>query len=250
MRPLYDTRSTVDVLLALAQELGGAVSTALPWPNEVEYLREAIAPLNTSGASDDAFWSQWRRQGGYWSDQDERVAPQAGAAPQPVSVDGMLPKAPTREFPYELVLYPTASLFDGRGANRAWLQETPDPMTTVAWQTWIEISPETAATLGVKDDDVVKVVSLTGTIEAIVYVYPAIPKDVLAMPIGRGHAHYGRFAAGYGSNALDLLRGEPVEGNGAMGWGSTWVRIVRTERQQTLARLESPAGVEYMLREE
>jgi hypothetical protein len=69
------------------------------------------------------------------------------------------------------------------------------------------------------------------------------------MPIGRGHENYGRFAKGYGSNPLTLLSGDPVEGTGAAAWNSTLVRIVSTGRKRDLARLESPAGVEFMLEE-
>ncbi len=51
-------------------------------------------------------------------------------------------------------------------------------------------------------NDVVRVISPAGEVEAIVYVYPGIGEDVVAMPIGRGHTHYGRFAAGKGSNPI------------------------------------------------
>jgi len=40
MRPLYDTRATGDVLLALAQRLGGELAQALPWRNEVEFRED------------------------------------------------------------------------------------------------------------------------------------------------------------------------------------------------------------------
>jgi hypothetical protein len=34
------------------------------------------------------------------------------------------------------------------GANKPWLQEVPDPTTTVMWNSWVEINPKTAETLG------------------------------------------------------------------------------------------------------
>ena len=36
-------------------------------------------------------------------------------------------------------------LGDGRGANKPWLQELPDPVTKVCWSSWVEMHPETAA---------------------------------------------------------------------------------------------------------
>jgi len=61
MRPLYDTRATVDVLLAVARELGGQVAQALPWPNELDFVQETVLSLNDGSSSDEAFWSEWRR---------------------------------------------------------------------------------------------------------------------------------------------------------------------------------------------
>ena len=42
-----------------------------------------------------------------------------------------------------LVVYPTANLYDGRGANRAWLQEVPDPLMQTVWSSWAEVARET-----------------------------------------------------------------------------------------------------------
>jgi anaerobic selenocysteine-containing dehydrogenase len=245
VQPLYDTRATADVLLALAQELGGSVAQRLPWPNEVEFLKEVsgkLAPASTSAA---AFWGQWRRQGGSWPGAAGWQAPISTLAldrplaePQPV-VAGDQPA-----YPYTLHLYPSITLFDGRRANKSWLQEAPDPMTTVAWQTWIEIHPHTAAKLGVKDGDLVTVSSPAGAVEALVYVYPAILEGVVAMPVGRGHKQYGRFARGQGSNPIQLLA--PQSGDAL---AAVRVSIQPTGEHKALARLESPDGIDYLLNE-
>ena len=134
----------------------------------------------------------------------------------------------------------------GRGANKAWLQETPDPMTTVAWQTWVEINPKTALDLGLKDDDVVRVISPAGEVEAIVYLYHGVPWDVVAMPVGRGHQNYGRFAKDFGSNPIQLLVPAVNEETGALAWGATRVKLEKTGKTHKLPRLESPEGVEYL----
>jgi anaerobic selenocysteine-containing dehydrogenase len=248
MRPLYDTRASVDVLLAVARELGGEVAQALPWPNELDFVQETVTGLNSGSMSDEAFWSQWRRRGGSWSENEELRSPTAGANFwQSVSLAATGGRDQEAEYPYHLQPYPSIALFDGRGANKSWLQETPDPMTTVSWQTWIEISEHTAEELGVEYNDVVRVISPAGEVEAIVYIYPGIGDDVVAMPIGRGHKHYGRYAAGYGSNPMHVLVPEIDNATGGLAWGSTRVRIEPTGREKVLARLESPAGVEYML---
>jgi anaerobic selenocysteine-containing dehydrogenase len=249
MQPLYDTRATADVLLALTRRLGGQVGGALPWPNELDFVEETVTALNDGSTSDGAFWAEWRRRGGSWSETEEMGAPSAGAGlGRTPSVT--IPEAEDEMamYPYHLHPYPSIALYDGRGANKSWLQETPDPMTTVSWQTWIEIHPHTAEELGVKDDDVVRLISPVGEIEAIVYTYPGIGEHVVGIPIGRGHNQYGRFAAGKGSNPIKLLVPEIDVETGALAWGATRVRIEPTEQEKALARLESPEGVEFMLK--
>ncbi len=247
MRPLYDTRATVDVLLAVADQWGGDLSQALPWPNEVAFLKEMTSAWRDEGTSDEAFWANWRRRGGWWPEGEERRTPAASATFD----EPLTPATPTfegdpAEYPFHLHLYPSISLFDGRGANKSWLQETPDPMTTVAWQTWIEVNPHTAQRLGLQDEDIVKVISPAGEVEAIVYVYPGIREDVVAMPIGQGHERYGRYAEGRGSNPVKLLAPAADDDTGALAWAATRVRIVPAGRQHALARLENAEGMEYL----
>lgn len=246
VRPLYDTRATADVILALAQVLGGEVAKALPWRNEVEFLKAAVTTLRDVGVSADAFWANWRQRGGWWPRGEDWRAPEPGAALRaPLAIPEPRFEGHVSDYPFYLHPYPSIALSDGRGANQPWLQETPDPMTTVAWNTWVEINPETAARLGVKNDDIVKVTSPAGEIEAAVYVYPGIRPDVVAIPIGQGHSQYGRYAQGRGSNPVKLLVPIADEGTGALAWGATRVRITPTGRRHPLARLESTVGIDH-----
>jgi anaerobic selenocysteine-containing dehydrogenase len=136
MRPLYDTRSTVDVLLAVAQELGGQASQALPWPNEVDFLKDVTGAWRDDGVAEDDFWAAWRQRGGWWADGEEKRSPVLSAKlDKPLPLNYPIFEGDSTTFPLNLHLYPSIALFDGRGANKSWLQETPDPMTTVAWQT-------------------------------------------------------------------------------------------------------------------
>jgi len=249
VRPLYDTRSTGDVLMALAQQLGGAAAEALPWPDEMTYLQEVATGLQGSSLSAyDArtpagFWALWRQYGGWWSEHPISLEPETTkvvSSPLPVvqpSFDGD-PSA----YPYHLHPYASIALGDGRGANQPWLQETPDPMTTARWSTWVELSPQTAASLGVQDGDVVRVISSVGEIEAPVVVFPGLRPDVVAIPIGQGHTDYGRFAEGRGANPVNLLAPATDPVIGSLAWGATRVRLEATGRRRELARLESLDG--------
>ena len=143
----------------------------------------------------------------------------------------------------EFVLLPFVSPVMGEaGANKPWLQEVPDPTTTVTWNTWAEINPETAHELGIENDDIVKIVSDAGAIEVSVYLYPAIHPGVIAVPYGQGHTAYGRYAQGRGANPFDLVSPKFNEA-GDLAFAAMKVKIEKTGKKRELARLESKMGV-------
>ncbi|MBW2145984.1 MAG: molybdopterin-dependent oxidoreductase, partial [Deltaproteobacteria bacterium] len=104
-----------------------------------------------------------------------------------------------------LVAFPHMSLFDGRGANKPWLQELPETITQITWDTWVEIHPDTAGKLGIRHGEKVEIQSPYGKIQAPAYVYRGVQKETLAIPMGRGHRGYGRFADGLGTNPMALF---------------------------------------------
>jgi anaerobic selenocysteine-containing dehydrogenase len=112
----------------------------------------------------------------------------------------------------------------------------------------VEINPVTASELGLDHGNVVKVESPFGYIDAIVYVYPAIRPDVVAIPVGEGHGEYGRFAAGYGANVLSIL--PPQVSGDQWAWASTRVKLTKLDRTSVLPRIENNVGVEAARKEE
>ncbi len=250
VRPLYDTRATADVLLALAAQLGGQAAEAMPWVDEAAYLEETTGELHGSSLSAyDArtpagFWALWRQYGGWWSEKEIRREPELTDVVQnPLPISDPQFAGDAGDYPFHLYPYASIALTDGRGANLPWLQETPDPMTTVQWGSWVEVNPKTAQSLGIGEDDIVQVISPYGQLEAAVVVYPGIRPDVVAIPVGQGHQDYGRFAqVTSGSNPLALVAPVTDPDTGALAWAATRVRLKPTGRKQHLARLESMDG--------
>ncbi len=243
--PFYDTKATADVLLAAVQAIGGTLATKIPFKDEVEFLQNSVQDLLPQSGFFNApefqtFWAEWQQYGGWWNANGGLAAPTApGVLENPLQVpdpeyDG--------EGDYYLFPFPSPILSDGSGANKPWLQETPDPTTTVMWNSWVEIHPDTADKLGIKDDDVVQIASPFGKVEVSVYRYPAIRPDTIAIPFGQGHTAYGRYAQDRGINLASLL-GFRTNAAGDLAANSMKVTITKTGRQRQLARMESIMGV-------
>jgi anaerobic selenocysteine-containing dehydrogenase len=240
--PVFDARSTGDVLLTVARGIPAAAE-ALPWSDEVAFLKEIIPQLGpgaAGGSGADVLWSRFLQHGGWWSATAPPSAPPMPVLSQLAQADPPQFQGDEQEYPYFLHLYMSDFLSDGRGASQPWLQGSPDPMTTVAWQTWVEIHPQTAQKLGVKDGDVVRITSPAGEIEAPVYIYPAIRPDTIAVPVGQGHADYGRYARKRGSNPMDLVR---AAGEG-LAWATMRVKITPTGKKIAQAGFENKTGVD------
>ncbi|MCC6500043.1 MAG: molybdopterin-dependent oxidoreductase [Anaerolineales bacterium] len=265
--PMYDTRSTADVLIEAARLAGGKLAEALPFTDEVAFIQSKIASLigRTDGSfvapEINSFTSYFQQHGGWWKTAAESaVLSAAGALNKNLNVNAAV-FAGEGEFFFVPFVSPTLG---EAGANKPWLQELPDPMTTVMWNTWVAINPETAHELNLENDDVVKVISEAGEVEAAVYLYPAIHPGVIAMPFGQGHTAYGRFAmarllesrlvglvprAGEvgdpfprGANPADVL-GAYFNEAGDLAFAGMKVKIEKTGEKQYLSRLESRIGV-------
>jgi anaerobic selenocysteine-containing dehydrogenase len=243
--PYYNTRATADVLIAAAQLAGDKFAAALPFADEVEFLHSKVAALmsetdgSIAGPDLPTFMAYFQQHGGFWKNSDARVAPSAGDVLNRNIAAEEAQFAGEGEFFFVPFVSPTMA---EAGANKPWLQELADPTTTVMWNTWVEMNPETAHELGIENDDVVKIVSEAGELEAPVYVYPAIRPDTIAMPFGQGHTAYGRYAEKRGVNPADLL-GQHFNEAGDLAFAGMKVKVEKTGVKKPLSRLESLMGV-------
>ncbi|MBI2866360.1 MAG: molybdopterin-dependent oxidoreductase [Chloroflexi bacterium] len=238
---VHDTRGFGDVLLALAQEIGPDMERALPWNTLRDYLREGAGQLHQRGGfaerDFEAFWNRTLQQGGRW----EPVLRYGGPSPTPPQLPTQAPQGTfsgDASYSFHVVPFASNSLGAGEGAHLPWLQATPDPVTTVTWQTWVEVGRASARELGLAEGDIVQVESPRGTIEARVYINPALPPGVVAIPLGQGHTSYGRYAQGRGANPLSLLTPLVDQDTGALAWAASRVRLVKTGRQERLPKFE------------
>jgi len=216
----FNTRQTADVMLALSRELGGDVSASLPFASAEEIVRKAASNITKAvrgGASitpenEEEFWNTLTERGVWINSTDGNKEDQNKAQPSKTTSINLPPEwtseeekaSQQSEYPLTILTYEHATLGDGSFANLPALQELPDPLTSVMWGSWVEINPQTAASLGIADGDVIEVTTPHGSVRAPAVIYPAIRPDVIAMPYGQGHTFYGRYANGKGANLAAL----------------------------------------------
>jgi Fe-S-cluster-containing dehydrogenase component len=104
-----------------------------------------------------------------------------------------------------LMAPPSIRFFDGRGANRPWLIETPDTLTQIPWQTTALIHPDSMAAADIKEGDNVLLKTQAGEIEVPVYAYAGVFPGTVVVPVGQGHTDFGRWASGQGVNPVTAL---------------------------------------------
>lgn len=242
VNPFYETRSFGDIMLTLAGELG--LERDLPWKTFKEVLQAGAQELmsvrggSVQGASFNEYWIKLLQKG-VWTNPSvagsvPAAAGQAGAI-QPANANFV---GSEQDYPFYLVPFLSASLSEGSTAFLPWLQATPDPITTIVWQTWVELSLSTAQQMGLQQGDIVRVESPQGGIEAVVYPHPGIRPDTVAIPMGQGHTASGRYARDRGVNVQVLIQPGVQGSDGALAWAATRVRLVKTGRSAQVSKLE------------
>ncbi|MEP6692967.1 MAG: molybdopterin-dependent oxidoreductase, partial [Gemmatimonadaceae bacterium] len=226
--PIFDTRATADVLIAAAKD-NQAMAAQYPQADYGAWLRgrfpgggAALTPALARGVTTGAVMT--------------RATKAAQLAASPASTT---PIESTQGDMY-LVVYPSAVLGDGSGANKPWLQELPDPVSKIAWQTWIEIHPKKAKAMGLEPGDVLTIETSAGRVSGSAYFYLGIRPDTVAIVFGRGHTTYGRYAAGVGHNPADAMPAT-FDASGALAWTSTKCRVTKSADFDALVTVEGSA---------
>jgi len=177
-----------------------------------------------------AFWEAALSQG-VLSLPGEPAAPQVSLAPIELA-------EPTedRDYPLTLIVSPRLGLYDGRHANLPWMQELPDPLTTVVWDSWLEIHPETAARYGVEEGDIVTVNCADGAVQVKAVLFPGIHPDAVAIPMGQGH-EVGRYASGVGVDPMQILSPKRERDTGELAMCATRVQLSRVGHKEPVVKL-------------
>jgi MoCo/4Fe-4S cofactor protein with predicted Tat translocation signal len=96
---------------------------------------------------------------------------------------------------FELHLYQSVAMRDGKKANNPWLQELPDPVTKVTWDNYAAMALEDVKRLGLDEFEVVTIEANGYTISLPVLAQPGQAPGTVSVAVG-----YGRTAAGLVGN--------------------------------------------------
>lgn len=194
IHPLFNTRQFQDSLL---QWTGGG--------SYLEFLREnwqaEIFPRAEEQGGFGQFWTSVLQAGVYETPAQAsgQLSLNQGAAADAFS---MLQPGLPKQGQLEFSLFSNLALADGQDANNPWLQELPDPVSSVTWDNFAAISPNTARELGLADGDYIRINNL---VEIPVLIQPGQANECLSMAVGYGRTRAGITGDLTGTNVYPLV---------------------------------------------
>ena len=247
-KPIYDSKSFYDVLISLSDPMLGIKN----YKELIEKFTSKLYSTTTSNRQGSVIASNEKQflegvlsRGGLWNintkiNNYDYVSNQKLNSIQ-VSNNNVFNDLSNKEF--YLVPFLSNTILDGITAASPWAQGIPDPITTIAWDTWAEINPKTAEKLNLEQGDIIELISSTGKIKLPVFPHPAVHPKVIGVPIGLGHKFSGRYAAGKGVNVLKLCHTK-LDHSQTFSWAENTVKIKKTQDSKTIAKFEGtlPGG--------
>ncbi|MEN8375596.1 MAG: molybdopterin dinucleotide binding domain-containing protein [Gemmatimonadota bacterium] len=254
MRPVFQTKQTGDVLLSVARRAGAQIPDARN--TFYDYLRARWSRDVIAGADEEG-WRATLRAGVVVAAAGVDAVtpvPAAGAAESASGAGAAVGAQSVAELSFDavdltgpsgaefdVVVYPSYRFHDGRLANRPWLQELPDPVSKIAWGSWVEMHPDVAHERGLDVGHIVRIATATGDAELPVWTHPGVRPDTLAIQLGQGHENLGRYAKDRGVNAATLLAPEVDAASGGAVWIQARATLEPTGRWERIPYTEGEA---------
>lgn len=236
MSPVFNTRSVGDVIIELSKKVD-STKNLFSESTYYDHLRASwkkIAYDKTSAKSFELFWKDALKKGGIELNTPARkVSMSSRVKTLEISEPFM-----QGDGEFYFITYPSYRYYDGSGANKPWLQELPEALSTSVWDSYVEIHPNTAKKLGVREGSYLNIKSPDGEFKIQSFVYEGIRPDTIAIPMGQGHTSYGRYAKGRGVNPLDLLPNVKDKISGGFAFLSTKASVSNAGKHDLLVRTQ------------
>ncbi|HZQ06999.1 MAG TPA: 4Fe-4S dicluster domain-containing protein, partial [Anaerolineae bacterium] len=151
---------------------------------------------------------------------------------------------------YEVVFQPDPTIYDGRFANNAWLQELPKPFTKLTWDNVIAVSPAAAQRLGLNttiaatggehgqvEADVVQISYQGQTVRAPVWILPGLADDQVILSAGYGRSKAGSVGTNVGFNSYTMRTSRSM-------WFGAGLEMTKSNERVPLATTQFHATME------
>ncbi len=198
VQPLIDPLPGVKTTIELLSVLLGA-----PDARPYDLLRDAWRRRGDVGRGDD-FEEGWRRAlraGVVEQSAFPREVESPAAASNAVASPAAAPS-------FTIVFRPHSRVRDGAFANNGWLQELPDPVTTLTWDNAAHVSPATARRLQIESGDLLDVSANGHAVRVPALVVAGHADDVVTLQFGYGRQGAEALADGRGGNVYPLWPGD------------------------------------------
>ena len=252
--PVETNFSLAQPLIAPLFETRAAQTSLLKWlgheqPDYYAYLREYwqknMFPRQKELQSFEPFWERSVQDGVV-------VLPSTRAAVEPKfhgdwkpAVDKILEdakhaQASAKGDHYELHVYESVALRDGRHANNPWLLELPDPISKVTWGNYAAVGPALAKKLSLSDGDVVRLKTGKGDVELPVFTQPGQGAGTISVALGFGRKQVGRAGQNVGVNAFPLTSME----SGSHRYSAMNVQLEKTGHSEKIGSTQTHFSME------
>ncbi|MGD9302328.1 MAG: molybdopterin-dependent oxidoreductase [Desulfobacterales bacterium] len=222
VEPLYNTRHTGDVVIHLAQKLGGTVAEAFAWDSYEACLEESLAD-KWGTLLDEGFWVDSEFSFGAQTQEFETDSSKFEFSNSEINAlpiyHSVRPSGDESFYPLLLVPYDTMRLASGYIGSPPFLVKSLEDTVLTGNDVLVEVNPATAKKLGLADRKYATLATPRGKAKVKIYYFDGIMPGVISIPRGLGHTAYDKFLAGKGVNYNALS--EPLE-DAATGLDAAW----------------------------
>ena len=219
VRPVFNTKYVGDVVIALAQAVGGPVAGAFGWKSYEACLKQTLGvawdPLIKNGYVVDA---QFKPADFETPDQKFEFDNPALAKLPAYAAQRAL--GDEKSFPLTLIPYDTMRLASGPIGSPPFLVKTLEATALQQNTALVDVNPATATELGLSEGSAAVLSTPKGSARVKVHLFDGLMPGLVALPRGLGHTAYDAYLAGKGVNTNALI--SPVEDPGSgfeAGWG-------------------------------
>lgn len=219
--PLCNTKNIGDTIIAIASKIGGGVAESFPWDDYETCLRETFGDdwdtLEEEGFKADSDFTPEPWEKAFQDDPGKLDFAAAGL----LEGNGQIAlEGDGGSYPLVLIPYDTLRLSGGYIGDPPFVIKTVEDTVLKKKDSFVEVNPETARGLGVKNGGYAILATPKGQVKVRVNHYSGIKPGIIAMPRGLGHGGGDEYLAEKGVNVNELIGPAPDPQSGFDGaWG-------------------------------